>query len=494
MLNQLTQKWGLEFLGRDRDSEGSSDSRDDRTSFQSSSGLSSLSSGLSGSSKYSRSTYCSTDESDFSFNLSRINNEINLMKLKEKERQMVQKIMGGSETQRILFQFISNPKFDNAVMVCILINILLLIMPTMPARTGHSFKRLKNGMDCIDDFFMAVYLVECVLKIYVMRNEYFKAWDLLDFNIVLISIFDSVIGVMNSFSTTGSVLALGSAGVNVAVILRLVRATRILRVLRTLKFVDKLQRYTVTIWKSIQTLGPTMQLTIAFVFVFTAIGCSLFGNLIPEHFGNIILTFFTLIRIITLDDWFEIQQDGSVEHGFNTPLCIYLICFIFLMVFGIFNLLIAVLVDAFNVSNEENEVKISHVEAREMFALQKIEAMAQWSDNDDDSENHDHDNPGNKMGLESSGSHRSGSHWSGSQWSGPSSSNRPFQKKKDVVEEDFCRYFEGCVPTDLTISQWYYRLLPAIERQKFFYNDQMSAFNKMVDEASRSSEEAFICT
>ena len=26
-------------------------------------------------------------------------------------------------------------------------------------------------MDCIDDFFMSVYLVECVLKIYVMRKE-----------------------------------------------------------------------------------------------------------------------------------------------------------------------------------------------------------------------------------------------------------------------------------------------------------------------------------
>ena len=35
----------------------------------------------------------------------------------------------------------------------------------------HLYFRLKNGMDCIDDFFMSVYLVECVLKIYVMRRE-----------------------------------------------------------------------------------------------------------------------------------------------------------------------------------------------------------------------------------------------------------------------------------------------------------------------------------
>ena len=87
------------------------------------------------------------------------------------------------------------------------------------------------------------------------------------------------------------------------------------RVLRTLKFIERLQRYTVTLLKSIQSLGPIMHLTGAFVVMATSLGCSLFGNIIPKHFGNIILTFFTLIKIITLDEWFDILQDGSVEYG-----------------------------------------------------------------------------------------------------------------------------------------------------------------------------------
>ena len=258
---------------------------------------------------------------------------------------------------------------------------------------------------------------------------------------------------MDCFSTKGSVLFSGSAsGLKVTKLLRLLRATRMLRyvtgfsssvawtptnnsfrVLRTLKFIDRLQRYTVTILKSIQSLGPIMHLTGAFVFMFSAIGCSLFGDLIPEHFGNIILTFFTLIKIITLDDWFEIQQHGSVENGFNTPLCLYLTGFIFLMVFVIFNLLIAVLVDTFNVANDENRVKMGHEEARIQEAVARIEAME--SDHDSDSD----------IGLDGI------------------FGDEGQQKKKDKIlghEEDFCHFFEGCLPTDLMLRQWYYRILP----------------------------------
>ena len=230
-----------------------------------------------------------------------------------------------------------------------------------------------------------------------------------------------------------------------------------------------------------------MHLTGAFVFMFSAIGCSLFGDLIPEHFGNIILTFFTLIKIITLDDWFEIQQHGSVQNGFNTPLCLYLTGFIFLMVFVIFNLLIAVLVDTFNVANDENRVKMGHEEARIQEAIARIEAME--SDHDSDSD----------IGLEGI------------------FGDEAQQKKKDKIlghEEDFCNFFEGCLPTDLMLRQWYYRILPgmglflsrnsteysrylklivfsAIERQKFYFNDQMSSYNRMVEEAISSTDEVF---
>ena len=97
------------------------------------------------------------------------------------------------------------------------------------------------------------------------------------------------------------------------------------------------------------------------------------------------LTIFTLLQLITLDDWYEIIQEGSVTQGrfymnlcritnvkrvrifysavllnpkesetINGPLMSFIIAYIFLMVFIVFNLLLAVLVDNFQVSEEEN--------------------------------------------------------------------------------------------------------------------------------------------
>ena len=152
------------------------------------------------------------------------------------------------------------------------------------------------------------------------------------------------------------------------------------------------------------------------------------------------------------------------------------------MVFVIFNLLIAVLVDTFNVANDENRVKMGHEEARIQEAIARIEAME--SDHDSDSD----------IGLEGI------------------FGDEAQQKKKDKIlghEEDFCNFFEGCLPTDLMLRQWYYRILPgvrlffilrqhlklivfsAIERQKFYFNDQMSSYNRMVEEAISSTDEVF---
>ena len=224
-----------------------------------------------------------------------------------------------------------------------------------------------------------------------------------------------------------------------------------------------------------------MHLTGAFVVMATSLGCSLFGNIIPKHFGNIILTFFTLIKIITLDEWFDILQDGSVEFGFNTPLCWYLWGFIFIMVFVIFNLLLAVLVDSFNVSNDENLWKLENEEARQDHILSQKWSRIQAqdvSDNESDDE------------LESE------------ELFGDANQSR----KK--AQEDFSNFFEGCLQSDLTLNQWYYRILPgkitdpneklnlylAIEKQKFHFDNQITSFQRMTEEAVESTNEAWIYT
>lgn len=97
-------------------------------------------------------------------------------------------------------------------------------------------------------------------------------------------------------------------------VIRLLRATRMLRVLRTLKFVERLQRYVETILTSLQQLDAIVSLVAGFMVIFASVGCAVFGELLPRRFGNIVMTLFTLLQLMTLDDWYEIVQEGSVSE------------------------------------------------------------------------------------------------------------------------------------------------------------------------------------
>ena len=68
------------------------------------------------------------------------------------------------------------------------------------------------------------------------------------------------------------------------------------------------------------------------------------------------------------------------------------------------------------------------------------------------------------------------------------------ENKDDEEKDEFEQFFEDQSGTDLLLRQWYYRLLPAIEKHMFFYNDQMSTYQKIVDEAITQSDDLYHMT
>jgi len=248
------------------------------------------------------------------FDFRKVNNEMNILKMEEQQRQKIQRIKNsGSDYQRIIFEMISSSKFQNTIMCCVFINILLLISKRLPENAGDFFQRQSTSMETVDAIFLAVYVVEMLLKMYVYHTDYFKGWDLLDFVIVCFSLVDVGQGIYRSMlKASASTNAGGGSSMKSVKLIRLLRATRMLRVLRTLKFIERLQRYAITIIKAVKSLGAILKLMGPVLFIFAAVGCSIFGEILPRRFGNMSLTMFTLIQLITLDDWYEIVQEASV--------------------------------------------------------------------------------------------------------------------------------------------------------------------------------------
>jgi len=413
------------------------------------------------------------DNKDFQ-NMRKLTIGLNELKKEENLNQKLDKIfIEGTTSQKILYEIIGQKStwFPYFVQVCVTINILMLIAEY----TNYfkpSMKRNGNWFALVECFFISVYTIEIGLKLYVFRPKavFSDGWDLMDFILVIFCFVDLAIGLMSSGSADpgSSTASLAKSGK----MLRIVRSARILRLLKTMRMFGKLEQYITTIWTALKDIVHILFLFLSLIMIFSCLACSLFGRILPDRFGNILLTFFTLIQLLTLDDWFEILQEGSVyrydpnnsnqSSGFNQiniTLGLYLVLYIMFMTFIMLNLLIAVLVDNFQLSFEENKYKEATEEDEQNEFLNQLDNM----DEEIDDERHDkneHDK------------------------------NEHDEEKIDEFEN----FFNESTGTDLLLRQWYYRLLPAIEKHMFFFNDQMATYERIVDEAINQSDDMYHMT
>ena len=91
----------------------------------------------------------------------------------QKKRQKIQRILSGNDYQITTYKIISTNKFQYTIMGCDILNILLLIMPTMPPTTPFSqwFKRNYIPLSTMDSIFLSIYITEMLLKIFSCRKE-----------------------------------------------------------------------------------------------------------------------------------------------------------------------------------------------------------------------------------------------------------------------------------------------------------------------------------
>jgi len=391
---------------------------------------------------------------------------LNEVKKEEVANKKIEKIViGGSSTQRILYEFL--PALNIIIQLCVLCNISLLIMPHVEGARGM-VARNANLISCLEGIFVSAYFVEFLIKVFIYRWAYFVEswWDRIDFILVLISIFDICWPVYQRFygqqQETSADIGEAADIARTAKLLRLLRSVRILRVIRALKWVKKLEQYITTIIQATRHLKPFMKLIAGLFVIFGIIGCSLFGRILPMQFGNMWLTLFTLLQLLTLDDWFEILQEGSVNRfnpssngeSINKLLLIYLIAYIFVMSLVFLNLFIAVLVDEFQVSFEQAKYKESASASEQKNFLMAIDNMNLSEDeSDDEFSSHDihHKNHTDEF--------------------------QEFVEEKSEAQKD--------------IHEWYFKVLPALEKHLFMFEDHFATYERVVDEAIQQSDDLY---
>lgn len=226
-------------------------------------------------------------------------------------------------------QIAGNRVFQNFISLVIIINAIMLGIETsreLMARYGDFFHAL-NWL------FKAIFLIELVIRFAAYGRRplaFFRdGWNVFDFVIVAVS----MLPINGEYANVGRLL-------------------RLLRVLRLVSISAELRLIVTTMLTSIPSMGHVVSLAGLLLYIYGVIGCYLFRDVDPEHWGTLGQSVLTLFQVMTLEGWADIQKTLLAEKPFAW---IYFASFIVMGVFVVINLFIAVVINNLEQAREKHQ-------------------------------------------------------------------------------------------------------------------------------------------
>lgn len=197
--------------------------------------------------------------------------------------------------------------------------------------------------EMVNQIFLAIFVAEAIVKIAAVHphpGRYFKdGWNLFDFAIVTVSLLPN----------TGELATLA-------------RLLRLLRVLRLVSALPELRLIVATLVRSIPGMFNVICLMSIIFYIYAVAGYHLFHQVDPLHWRNLGISFITLFRIVTLEDWTDIMY-AAMEHYWWA--WAYFVSFVVLGTFVVINLFIAVVLNNLDESKSQQLRQMATPPSRE---------------------------------------------------------------------------------------------------------------------------------
>lgn len=215
---------------------------------------------------------------------------------------------------------------QNGIIALILINAGLLGLETWP----FAMAAAGGLIVALDRAILAVFVVEIAMRLFVHRSAFWRdPWSVFDFLVVAIALLPA----------TGQLAVL--------------RALRVLRVLRLLTMVPSMRRVVGALLGAVPGLLSIGLVLLVIYYVFAVIATNLFAADYPEWFGHLGRSLYTLFQIMTLESWSmgiarPVMENFPYAWAFFVP-------FILVATFTMLNLFIAIIVNAMQTFNEQEQ-------------------------------------------------------------------------------------------------------------------------------------------
>ena len=217
-----------------------------------------------------------------------------------------------------LQHFFHSKVYQIAISAVIVINAIVLGCEC----SGEAKARFGFALNLIDNVCLAIFVVELLLKIYAFRFAFFtganKGWNIFDFIIVALSLS-------------------ASAGISV------LRALRIFRVMRLLSVLPQMRIVTEAMLHTLPSLFGVAILLFIFYYVYAVLCVNLFGEKFPQAFGSLSISFFTLFRLMIMDDFGNIVRPIMREFAYAWAI---FVSFVLIVGFVVLNLVVGIIVES----------------------------------------------------------------------------------------------------------------------------------------------------
>ncbi|WP_375278584.1 ion transporter [Alteromonas australica] len=218
----------------------------------------------------------------------------------------------------------NNKAFEFTVVAVIIISAL-----EIGAKTFNLPDSAISATYILDSFITLFFLFEISVRFIADddKKQFFKkGWN----------VFDTLVVAISLIPIDDSEMAL------------LARLVRVFRVLRMVSVVPELRVLINSLIKALPQLGYVVLLMFIIFYIYAAVGSFIFKDINPTLWGDIAISMLTLFRIMTFEDWTDIQYETMEVYPLSW---IFYLTFIFFTAFAFLNMVIGIVV---NVMEEEH--------------------------------------------------------------------------------------------------------------------------------------------
>ena len=154
-----------------------------------------------------------------------------------------------------------------------------------------------------DVFFTVVFIFEAIAKITTQgwKNYWRSGWNRFDFIILLVALPSIASPFLDQSMATSTILAL--------------RSLRLLKSFRMLRFIPNIHQLLDGIKLALKA-SPLVFMSFAlFLILFSILTSTIFGKIVPEHFGNPAVSLYSIFRLFTIEGWYEFPDAIAANGG-----------------------------------------------------------------------------------------------------------------------------------------------------------------------------------